>query len=102
MNELKSVSDWHTLGVNLDLKSHQLTEIEKNHRGDDQRGCKTEMLACWQNNTTTPSWEAVAEALCLMDAHTVANRIRRKFITTEGIHTFGENVFNKFIPISHV
>lgn len=89
MNELKSVSDWHTLGVNLDLKSHQLTEIERNHRGNDQR-CKTEMLACWQNSTTTPTWEAVAEALCLMEAHTVANKIRRKFIitcatTTEGI-----------------
>ena len=84
-NELKAVSDWHSLGVNLDLKRHQLSEIEKNHRGDDKR-CRTEVLGCWLDNTTTPTWEAIAEALDLMEAHTAADNIRRKYITT---HTEG-------------
>ena len=87
-NELKSVSDWHSLGVNLDLKRHQLSEIGRNYHGDDKR-CKTEVLGCWLDNTTNPTWEAVAEALCLMDTHAVAHSIRRKYITstttTEGI-----------------
>ena len=87
-NELKSVLDWYSLGVNLDLKRYQLSEIESNHRGDDKR-CRTEMLGCWLDNTTTPTWEAVAEALCLMEAHAVADKIRRKYIisttTTEGM-----------------
>ena len=80
MNELKSVSDWHTLGVNLDLKRHQLSEIEKNHRGDDKR-CRTEVLGCWLDNTTNPTWKAVAEALYLMEAYSVADNIKRKYIT---------------------
>ena len=80
--------DWYSLGVNLDLKRYQLSEIESNHRGDDKR-CRTEMLGYWLDNTTTPTWEAVAEALCLMEAHAVADKIRRKYITstttTEGM-----------------
>ena len=59
---LKSVSDWHSLGVHLDLKSHHLDTIEKNHRGDDER-CRTETLNSWLKNTTTPTWEAIVEAL---------------------------------------
>ena len=80
-NELKSVSDWHTLGVNLDLKHHKLSEIEKNHRGDDKR-CRTEVLGCWLDNTTNPTWEAVAEALYLMEAHAAVNNIQSKYITS--------------------
>ena len=81
MNELKSVSDWHTLGVNLDLKRHQLSEIEKNHRGDDKR-CRTEVLGCWLDNTTNPTWKAVAEALYLMEAQSVADNIKIKYMTS--------------------
>ena len=87
-NELKSVTDWHLLGVSLDLKPHQLKEIENNYHGDTKR-CKTEVLICWLDNTTNPTWEAVAEALDQMDAHGVAAIIRRKYVTftttTEGV-----------------
>ena len=84
---LKSVSDWHSLGVQLNLKSHQLYTIDKNYHGDDER-CKTEMLNSWLNNSTTPSWEAIVEALGLMEHGRVADEIQRKYIifntTTEG------------------
>ena len=36
LNALKSVSDWHSLGIYLDFKTHQLDTIEKNHHGDDE------------------------------------------------------------------
>lgn len=78
-NALKSVLDWHSLGVNLDLKSYQLGTIEKNHRGDDER-CRTEVLICWLDNTTTPTWEAVAEALDQMEQGRVADELRKKYI----------------------
>ena len=78
-NELKSVSDWHSLGVNLDLKHHQLKEIEKNHRGDDKL-CMTKVLIGWLDSTPNPTWEDTVEALYLMDEHTVANNIQRKYI----------------------
>ena len=84
---LKSVSDWHSLGVHLDLKSHHLDTIEKNHRGDDER-CRTETLNSWLKNTTTPTWEAIVEALGQMEQGRVADEIQRKYIisnaTTEG------------------
>ena len=87
INELKSVSDWYSLGVNLNFQRHQLNEIERNYRGDDKR-CKTEMLGFWLDSTT-PTWKAVADALRLMEAHMVADNIQRKYITsstiTEGI-----------------
>ena len=90
-NELKSVTDWHSLGVNLDLKYQQLNVIERNHWGDNKR-CKTEMLACWLGSTSTPTWEGVAEALCLMDEYVVADTVRRKYVnsttTTEGTFFF--------------
>ena len=85
---LKSVSDWHSLGVHLELKIHQLDTIEKNHRGDDER-CKTEMLISWLNNSTIPTWEAIVQALGLIEHGRVADEIQRKYIgifntTTEG------------------
>ena len=78
VNELASVKDWHLLGVNLGLQGHQLHEIEQNYRGDGSR-CKSETLYMWQRNTKNATWEAVAQALCLMQEHVVADAIRRKY-----------------------
>ena len=91
INELNSVLRWHTLGVNLGLKTQQLGTIERNYRGDDER-CRTEMLACWIDNTTHPTWKSVAEALYLMKEYSVADKIQRKYIisttTKEGMVWF--------------
>ena len=75
---LKSVSDWHSLGIYLDLKTHQLNTIEKNHHGDDER-CRTEMLNAWLNSTATPTWEAIVEALGEIEQGRVADDIQRKY-----------------------
>ena len=75
---LESVSDWHSLGIYLDLKINQLNTIDKNHHGDDER-CRTEMLIRWLDNTTTPSWEAVIEALGQIEQRRVADEIQRKY-----------------------
>ena len=46
------------------------------------------MLICWLDSTTTPTWEAVAEALDRMEQGRIADEIRRKYVisttTTEG------------------
>ena len=77
VNELNSVEDWHLLGVNLGLQGHQLREIERNYPRDNRR--KTEMLEFWLRNAKIATWEAVAQALCLMQEHVVADAIRRKY-----------------------
>ena len=77
VNELASVENWHLLGVNLGLQGHQLHEIERNYPRDNRR--KTETLELWLRNAKCATWEAVAQALCLMDEHVVADAIRRKY-----------------------
>jgi len=67
--------------VNLDISGPELTTIDMNHRGDNTR-CKTEVLSRWLENTTSPSWEAVVQALRLMDADAVAETIQRKYVTS--------------------
>ena len=46
-NELDSVVDWHSLGIKLGMKHHELGTIEKNYHGDTVR-CKHEMLASFE------------------------------------------------------
>lgn len=80
-NELKSVWNWYTLGVNLDLSYSLLKRIERSCLGDSER-CRIEMLDHWLQNTTNPTWEAVIKALYLMDEHKVAKQILRKYMTS--------------------
>ena len=85
-NELNSVSNWYTLGVNLNFKHYQLNTIESNHPADNNR-CKIDMLGCWLDSTSNPNWDTVAKALDQMDEHKLAVKIRRKYMTpttTEG------------------
>ena len=78
VNELASVENWHLLGVNLGLQGHQLRAIERDYPRDNDR-LKTETLDLWQRNANCATWEAVAQALCLMGEHVVADAIRRKY-----------------------
>ena len=95
-NELKQVADWYLLGINLNLKHHQLRTIRKDHYGDNQ--CKIEMLGCWLDSTTNPTWETVAEALHLMDEHKIADTMQRKYITsTTTTSTEGTVFFRWFL-----
>ena len=80
-NALNSVSNWHLLGVNLDLSGSVLATIERDYRGDNTR-CKTEMLSRWLEKTTCPSWEAVVRALRLMEANAAADAIQREYVTS--------------------
>ena len=83
-NELNCVS-WHSLGVKLGLEGHQLRAIEGGHHGNNER-LKNEMLDLWLRSAKNPSWKAIVEALRLMEEHSVADRIQRKYCnsTTTG------------------
>ena len=89
-NELKSVENWHLLGIKLGLHGYQLREIEQNYSRDGQR-CKTEVLDLWLRNAKNSTWEAIAEVLSLMKECVVADEIRKKYCcssTTIGKYTF--------------
>ena len=76
-NELHSVVNWHSLGVKLGVEDHELTTIEKNFRGDNER-CKHEMLSRWLRNAKQCTWKAVADALRRIEERAVASEIRKK------------------------
>ena len=78
VKELASIDNWHLLGVNLGLQGHQLRAIERNYPQDSDRR-KSETLDLWQRNAKNATWEAVTQALCLMQEHVVADAIRRKY-----------------------
>ena len=70
--------DWHSLGVKLGMKAHELATIEKNYHGDNER-CKLEMLSHCLQSAKLPSWRVVADALQQMGEDTVASKIEVKY-----------------------
>ena len=75
-NELKEVSKWHQLGVQLGLTPGLLDTIESNYPRDTER-CKTEVLTWWLQNAEQRSWEKIAEALDKMEYKVLAEKLRR-------------------------
>ena len=73
LKELSNALD--SLGVQLEMKAHDLAIIERNYHGDTAR-CKLEMLNHYLESGKLPTWKAVADALQLMGNHEVASKIR--------------------------
>ena len=88
MNELREVTDWHKLGVQLEVPSAKLKEIEKNYTTDTIR-CKTEVLDWWLRNQPEISWKKLAQAVEKMGGYaSLAQNLRMKIsATSKGIHT---------------
>ena len=61
-NQLRDVTKWHQLGVQLGVPAHELSIIENNHSRDAER-CKTETLLWWLRNVDDISWEKLAQAV---------------------------------------
>ena len=80
-NALDSVVNWHSLGVKLGLEGHELSTIEQNYRGDNER-CKLEMLSRWLRNAKLTTWKAVADAVQQMGEHEVASKIQAKYCSS--------------------
>lgn len=79
MSELKSISNWYSLGMYLEVPPHELQAIQ-GHSNDNQC-CKEAMLAYWQKNCKNPTWAAVIKALNRTDEQKAADEIQRKYIT---------------------
>ena len=80
-NVLAQVVDWHSLGVKLGVKAHELGTIEKNYHGDVVR-CKHEMLNHCLRNAKLPTWKVVADALSLMGEREAALKIQTQYCSS--------------------
>lgn len=82
-SELKPVSDWYKLGINLGLKKHDLNKIQQDyaHQGNDQQ--RLEMLNKWLQRTPRASWGDVVSALAQIGEDRVAENVQQKYISGE-------------------
>ena len=79
--ELKRVTNWCLLGINLGVPVYELTRIEQDYKGSDQQ--RLQMLNQWLLDTPTASWGEVVHALELMGERREAERIQWKYVKRE-------------------
>ena len=77
-SKLKTVTDWHQLGIKLGLETYELERIEKDYQGNERQ--KFQMLERWLQRSPVTPWEDLASALQEMGQNTVAEGIRQKYI----------------------
>ena len=80
--ELKRVTNWCLLGINLGVPVYELTRIEQDYKGSEEQQ-RLQMLNLWLLGTPTASWGEVVHALELMGEHREAERIQQKYVKRE-------------------
>ena len=91
--ELREVSDYYILAVQLDIPTAKVKEIEDNFRHCERR--KLEVIDLWLRNAKNPCWTSLATAVEKMGVHAnVARSLKQKAL--EKKESMG-NVWFKFI-----
>ena len=85
-NELISVSDWRSLGLNLGVRDYELDQIESSHPAEGCGRWRQETISLWLRRTHSASWENVVKALRQMRENKVAAAIEQKYIPTSKLH----------------
>lgn len=62
LNTLKDVVDWKSLGIQLDISSSKLNEIDHDNRGQ-VAGCKRDLVQFWLDSDGSCSWIKLSDAL---------------------------------------
>ena len=74
----KSVSDWHSLGIHLDLTTSQLNNIHVTYHAHGVERLKTEMFDVWLKSSPDASWTKLITALRAIGENTVASEIQTR------------------------
>ena len=82
VEELTSLSDWHTLGILLGVHVGKLKQIHADFSGHGVVRCRSELLTHWLNNSDNAYWETLASALKKMEEENLAKEILRKHGTS--------------------
>ena len=83
VNELKEVTEWQSLGLNLGLGMAAIKEIEQDHQDMARR--RMETLDRWVRKEAKASWVMVIEALEKMSELRLASKLREKYYTQQQI-----------------
>ena len=80
-SELKTVTNWYQLGINLGLQVYELKQIERDFQGNERR--KQEMLDLWLRRNRDAGWRDVVSALRQMGENRVAESMRQNYVGGE-------------------
>ena len=61
LDEINTINDWTSLGLQLGLEGYQLDEIDDNNRAN-VKNCRWKMISKWLD-TGDASWRALVRAL---------------------------------------
>ena len=64
----KEVTGWYSLGIQLNIDTSYLDQIERNYGGDAER-CKIEVIKFWLRNVKKFTWSKLARAVKGMGGH---------------------------------
>ena len=56
------MTGWYSLGIQLDIDTSYLDQIEKNYGGDAER-CRIEVIKFWLRNVRKFTWNKLARAV---------------------------------------
>ena len=82
LKDIKEVTGWYSLGIQLEIGTSYLDHIEKNHSGDTER-CKIEVIKLWLRNDQEPTMKKLAQAVEDMGGH--ANVVQTLRANHEGL-----------------
>ena len=77
-NATKEITNWYTLGLQLDIPTHKLQSIQHDHR--TLENSKHEMLHFWVHSDPEASWGKLATAVEKMEFRRISERIRDNYI----------------------
>lgn len=77
--ELQGVCDWFRLGLNLDIPSEKLQEIDHNPTFREIQQFRMEMLCEWMKRQLEPSWSHVVTALMKIGRESLAHKLAFKY-----------------------
>ena len=75
LRQLDDVVDWKSLGMELDISSARLNEIEVNNRGR-VAACRRDMVEAWLATDGAVSWSKLADALVAVGQDVRAELVR--------------------------
>ena len=82
LRDIKEVTGWYSLGIQLEIGTSYLDHIEKNYGSDTER-CKIEVIKYWLGNDQEPTMRKLAKAVEDMGGH--ANVVQTLRANHEGL-----------------
>ena len=79
---MKTVVDWYVFGNYLGIELHDLDDIKRFELQGAER-CQVEVYKKYRELHGPPLWEIIVEALLKMEKRTLAEEIRKKYVSSQ-------------------